>query len=149
MQDTRHQMKDYLRNYCFSWLNLCWKCNLRKITLTWVTLEKNSNFVTLHSFTYFIFRHIIARPNFVFLTNKCKMSNSQLWFKGSISSFLKPVRYSWEIKVHHFAWFEVLKLVVGSLHKTNMAMLGFGVFRSQLNKHLFLSTLEILYQCEL
>ena len=46
MQDTPHQMKDYLRSYCFSSLDLCRKRNLKNIALTWVTLEKNSKLDT-------------------------------------------------------------------------------------------------------
>ena len=43
-------MKDLLRSYCFSLLELCRKCNLKKKALTWVTLRENSKFDTLHSF---------------------------------------------------------------------------------------------------
>ena len=50
MQDTSHQMEDYLRKYCFGLLDLCQKRNLKNIALTWVTLGKNSKFDTLHSF---------------------------------------------------------------------------------------------------
>ena len=44
MQDTSHQVKDYLRSYWLSFLDLCQKRNLKNIALTWVTLEKNSKF---------------------------------------------------------------------------------------------------------
>ena len=50
---TPHQMKDYLRSYCFSSLDLRQNRNLKNIALIWVTLEKNSKFDTLHSFTHF------------------------------------------------------------------------------------------------
>ena len=50
MQDTSHQMEDYLRKYCFGLLDLCQKRNLKNIALTWVTLGKNRKFDTLHSF---------------------------------------------------------------------------------------------------
>ena len=43
-------MKDLLRSYCFSLLDLCRKCNLKNIALPWVTLGENSKFDTLHSF---------------------------------------------------------------------------------------------------
>ena len=39
MQDTPHELKDSLRNYCFSSLDLCQKLNLKNIPLPWVTLE--------------------------------------------------------------------------------------------------------------
>ena len=44
------QMKDYLRSYCFSFLDLRQNRNLKNIALICVTLEKNSKFDTLHSF---------------------------------------------------------------------------------------------------
>ena len=44
MQDTSHQVKDYLRSYWLGFLDLCQKRNLKNIALTWVTLEKNSKF---------------------------------------------------------------------------------------------------------
>ena len=50
MQHTPHQMKDLLRSYCFSLLDLCRKRNFKNIALTWLTLGKNSKFDTLHSF---------------------------------------------------------------------------------------------------
>ena len=50
---TPHQMKDYLRSYCFSSLDLRQNRNLKNIALIWVTLEKNSKFDTLNSFTHF------------------------------------------------------------------------------------------------
>ena len=53
MQDTPHQMKDYLRKYCFSLFGLCQKRNLKNIALTWITSEKNNKFNTSHSFTHF------------------------------------------------------------------------------------------------
>ena len=46
------QMKDYLRSYYFNSLNLCQKCNLKNIDLTWVTLENNNKFDALHNFTF-------------------------------------------------------------------------------------------------
>ena len=39
-------MKDYLRSYCFSSLDLYQNHNLKKMALIWVTLEKNSKFDT-------------------------------------------------------------------------------------------------------
>ena len=39
-------MKDYLRSYCFSSLDLHQNHNLKNIALIWVTLEKNSKFDT-------------------------------------------------------------------------------------------------------
>ena len=42
-------MKDLLRNYCFSLLDLCRKFSLKNIALTWVSLGENSKFDTLHS----------------------------------------------------------------------------------------------------
>ena len=66
MQDTPHQMKDYLRSYCFSKLDLCRKRNLKNVALMWVTLEKN-NFNNK-------------------LSNEYKMSTSQLCFVACISS---------------------------------------------------------------
>ena len=53
MQDTPHQLKDSLKSFCFSSLDLCRKLNLKNIPLTWVTLEKNNKFDTSHSFTHF------------------------------------------------------------------------------------------------
>ena len=53
MQDTPHELKDSLRSYCFSSLDLCQKRNLKNIPLPWVTLEKNNKFDTSHSFTHF------------------------------------------------------------------------------------------------
>ena len=53
MQDTSHQMKDYLRSYCFSSLDLCQKRNLKNIDLTWATLENNNKFDALHNFSHF------------------------------------------------------------------------------------------------
>ena len=50
MQHTPHQMKDLLRSYCFSSLDLCRKRNFKNIALTWVTLGKNRKFDILHSF---------------------------------------------------------------------------------------------------
>ena len=46
-------MKDYLRSYCFISLDLRQNRNLKNIALIWVTLEKDSKFDTLHSFTHF------------------------------------------------------------------------------------------------
>ena len=46
-------MKDYLRSYCFSSLDLHQNRNLKNIALIWVTLEKNSKFDTLNSFAHF------------------------------------------------------------------------------------------------
>ena len=51
MQDTPHQIKDLLRSYCFSLLDLCRKRNLKNIDLTSVSLGKNSKFDNLHSFS--------------------------------------------------------------------------------------------------
>ena len=53
MQDTSHQMKDYLRSYCFSSLDLCQKRNLKNIDLAWATLENNNKFDALHNFSHF------------------------------------------------------------------------------------------------
>ena len=50
LQDTPHQVKDYLRSYCSNSLDLCRKSNLKNIALTtWVTLEKNRvSLIALH-----------------------------------------------------------------------------------------------------
>ena len=53
MQDTRDRMKNYLRSYCFSFLDLCRKRNLKNIALTWITLEKKNKFDTLHNLRHF------------------------------------------------------------------------------------------------
>ena len=46
MQDTPHQMKDYLRSCPFSLLDLCRKRNFKNIALTWIALEENIKFDT-------------------------------------------------------------------------------------------------------
>ena len=53
MQDSPHQMEDYLRKYCFSQPDSCRKHNLKNTALTCVTLEKNNKLDTSHSFTHF------------------------------------------------------------------------------------------------
>ena len=49
MQYTPHQMKDLLKSYCFSSIDLYGKRNFKNIALTWVTLGKNKKFDILHS----------------------------------------------------------------------------------------------------
>ena len=79
MQDTPHQMKNLLRNYCFSSLDLCRKRYLKNIALTWVTLGKNNKFDTFHSFqTHYGKIHIFLNVYYILLYTHILLYNVKL-----------------------------------------------------------------------